>query len=1012
MLSNESTENDTKRYDTTRYVINAVSLMGYFSDSLSVSKVIAGLSLAEASSAAFQNSLRLAVADITGAPPSDVIVTFVESASSSGTAVTVVYTVRSSSSDSASLESSVLDSVASGLMTDLLVNDGYAGVDASAVPEIVILTESPTPSPTKIKTSSPTSAKPSTYSPSIKSAILRTLRPSRLQPTGIPTSTLPSGSNYRMIFFTGQLYLHGIKSTVFNSTTARTDLRNGIAKSMVGVRLRDVTFVKAEPTIEAAPVTLSRLRYMSAKSDDLQGVLDGARAAMSFRSLAVDLSTVTYSVSVPLTAPYVNDANGLYTSLTTQINDGINSGSMLATFQLTSTLRTSTYVSTELGPYTVLVVAPPTVSPTMAPSMIVVIPTVFDIYVHNTTRTTATIDVTLIKDTLITGYNSDGMLYCSALANGTAPTSTGSFKGFLDQSLERHESIAILPDSTFPQTKLLVFTGLNALKSYAIYCYVETSIGSGNSLEAVLATRAVATTACCKMISIVDSPAFVYGDVKKYRPSDTTLYTFNYILSDVPSTSVKVTPTVYINGVVSTQVIATQSNTASLLGGQFILTAPSTFTGICDISFIISGRSALEYTSETYTVEILSSISKIPAPDMESCRFTDSGQYAIIRFRSPTDNGGFIASEWPCSSLFSFINADKSTCSWIDSEAVSISFGVVGVNSNHQYLLPGDILTILPNKIRAFCTKSRSLCASNPTANMDSLIVEQPVNPTSPIVILSAPPSISSCFNLSLDSSASYGDGGRLYSAVRWSVSAVEYGTQNGILDVSNIETYMNAFSAEHQTKRPVIIAGDTLIMASYTITLSLTNFLGLTASKTVIVVASSDRNMPILALLGPSYRSILASDPLRIVSTVSLTQCTPKDTVVEYKWVVTVNGEATSIDNRSKNPSQFFTPSYTLAVDGEYSITVIARAGSSSTSATATVYVAHGPIKAVIVGGTTRCVPIDKILVLDASYTTDSDVPPSAISHLSYEVRNIIILILHDLLIVCIISFGVFGKP
>ena len=128
MLSNESTENDTKRYDTTRYVINAVSLMGYFSDSLSVSKVIAGLSLAEASSAAFQNSLRLAVADITGAPPSDVIVTFVESASSSGTAVTVVYTVRSSSSDSASLESSVLDSVASGLMTDLLVNDGYAGV--------------------------------------------------------------------------------------------------------------------------------------------------------------------------------------------------------------------------------------------------------------------------------------------------------------------------------------------------------------------------------------------------------------------------------------------------------------------------------------------------------------------------------------------------------------------------------------------------------------------------------------------------------------------------------------------------------------------------------------------------------------------------------------------------------------------------------------------------------------------------------------------------------------------
>ena len=973
--------------------------------------MIAGLSLDEASSDDFQNSLRLAVADITGAPPSDVTVTLVESASSSGTAVTVAYTVRSSSSDSASLESSVLDSVASGLMTDLLVNDGYAGVDASEVPEIVILTESPTPSPTQIKTSSPISAKPSTSSPSVRSTILRTLRPSRLQPTGIPTSTLPSGSNYRIILFSGQLYLHGIKSTVFNSTIARTDLRSGIAKSMSGVRLRDVTFVKAIPTVEAAPVTLSRLRYMSAKSDDLQGVLDGARAALNFRSLAVDLSTVTYSVSVPLTAPYVNDASGLYTELTSQINNGINSGSMLASFQLSSTLRTTTYTSTEVGPYTVLVVVPPTVTPTMAPSMIVVIPTVSDIYVQNTTRTTATIDVTLIKDTSIIGDNGDGMLYCSALANGTAPTSTGSFKSFLvDQSF--HESIAILPDSIFPLTQRLVFTGLNALKSYSIYCYVETSIGSGNSLAAVLATKVIATTACCKMISIIDSPAFVYGDIKKYRPSDTSLYTFNYILSDVPSTSVKVTPTVYVNGMVSTQVIATQSNTASVLGGQFILTAPSTFTGICDVTFLISGRSALEYTSETYTVEILSSISKIPAPDMESCRFTDSGQYITIRFNSPTDNGGFVASEWPCSSFFSFINADKSTCSWIDSEAVSVSFGVVGVNSNPQYLVPGDIVTLLPNRIRAFCTKSRSLCSANPTANMDSLVVEQPSNPTSPIVILSAPSSISSCFNLSLDSSASYGNGGRLYSAVRWSVSAMEYGNQNGVLDVSNIEAYMNAFSAEYQTNRPVIIVGDTLIMASYTISLSLTNFLGLTASKTVVVVASSDRNMPILALLGPSYRSILASDQLRIVSTVSLTQCTPKDTVVEYKWAVTVNGKATNIENRSKNPSQFFTPSYTLAVDGEYSITVTARAGSSSTSATAIVYVAHGPIKAVIVGGTTRCVPIDKILVLDASYTTDSDVSPSAISYLAYEVSNVIISIPHDFSIVYIIALGAFCKP
>ena len=92
------------------------------------------------------------MADITGALPSDVIVTLAKSASSSGTDVTVEYTVRSSSSDSYYLVSSLLDSVTSGLMTELLVADGYAGIEASVLPEIVILTESPTPSPTPLAT--------------------------------------------------------------------------------------------------------------------------------------------------------------------------------------------------------------------------------------------------------------------------------------------------------------------------------------------------------------------------------------------------------------------------------------------------------------------------------------------------------------------------------------------------------------------------------------------------------------------------------------------------------------------------------------------------------------------------------------------------------------------------------------------------------------------------------------------------------------------------------------------
>ena len=114
--------------------------------------MISGLTQEEASSADFQNSLRLTVADITGAAPSDVTITSVESAQSSGTEVIVAYTVTSSSSNGPYLVTSLLDSVTSGLMTEILVFDGFAGVEASEVPEIIILTDSLTLSPTPMPT--------------------------------------------------------------------------------------------------------------------------------------------------------------------------------------------------------------------------------------------------------------------------------------------------------------------------------------------------------------------------------------------------------------------------------------------------------------------------------------------------------------------------------------------------------------------------------------------------------------------------------------------------------------------------------------------------------------------------------------------------------------------------------------------------------------------------------------------------------------------------------------------
>ena len=131
--------------------------------------MITGLSQKEASSAEFKSSLQLAVADITGALPSDVIVTSIEFTTSPVTGevtMTMKYTVASSEGvDGSTMESSLLDSVTSGLMTDILVRDGYVGVDASEVPAIILIPESATSSPSE--SSSPVPVPPTVASTSI-----------------------------------------------------------------------------------------------------------------------------------------------------------------------------------------------------------------------------------------------------------------------------------------------------------------------------------------------------------------------------------------------------------------------------------------------------------------------------------------------------------------------------------------------------------------------------------------------------------------------------------------------------------------------------------------------------------------------------------------------------------------------------------------------------------------------------------------------------------------------------
>jgi REJ domain len=802
-----------------------------------------------------------------------------------------------------------------------------------------------------------------------------------IQPTGSPEETYPKTTKYRRIFFYGHTTLYGLDPSFLANLEARTDFRRALSDSF-RIRLIYVGFEN---------VTLaSTNRKLDDGGDERSGAKLVTEKLTDFRALAIaNSSYVTWSLLMPLPLSDKTNGTAFYAALTANLMQAAANGSLLALMQSSTALATVQSLSLTENPFSIRFLTSSTGGPTSAPTIIAIIPTVSAINVDNTTRTTATLAVTLVKASVIAGDITGGILYCAALKDGAFPTSIGAVvNAASDTSSSAGASSSIPEGSNFPIILTIQFAGLQSLHDYSMYCYVETSVGTGNSLKQVLATRTVASTACCRMISLVQFPSFIYGSIAKYKLSNPSMYTFSYILTDPPTVRVRVTPVLFIDGIKSEKIVVTPSSTVftstSIQTASFYLSAPASMSGNCTIAFAVVGPSASQFNSLNTTIQMLSTVSKIPAPKLLSSRFSDSGQAVVISFDSPTDMGGIATTTWPCSTLFSFTNAAGTTCSWVNASAVIVVFELVTIDAvGVTYLAIGDEVTLLSGRLRAFSTSAKN----NPAAFTSVIVTLAPLNPSAPTIVLFTPSSIGSCANLTVDATGSYGNGGRLFTSVRWTLTAMVYGATDRILDVSSIQDQLNDHSAVFQVYKPAIILSSELKRATYTFTLVLVNFLGLRSAKTIVVVRASDPLAPALTVIGPSYRAITASYPLSILSTVSLPGCAPKSTVVKYIWTVRSKGDEVAVSSVSMDPARFSLPPYTLQVDKTYVVTVIATTIASSVSSSVTVYVAHGPVTASVRGGLTRSTPIDKALVIDASLSSDSDTSPDAASSLEYQV-------------------------
>ena len=507
-------------------------------------------------------------------------------------------------------------------------------------------------------------------------------------------------------------------------------------------------------------------------------------------------------------------------------------------------------------------------------------------------------------------------------------------------------------------------TDLLALHAYDVYCAVQTWSGTLTPLSIVLASKMHISTSCCKEIVFVSAPSVIDP-----RSTDTSTRIFTFALPSAPSSSVQISPLISSAGAskisTSPASFVFTVNSTSLKGSFILSTLPS---GSYSVSLVLSGNSYREYSSSVASFQILASDAPIPGPSMLSAIFTTDGGSAVVTFSRATNQGGIIAPKWPCSRIFNFTSAAACTCIWVNSSSAKMSFPAL---SQLPLLSPGGSVELLPDVLAANCLTGVT-CLPSPAQIVQATA---PASLIAPVVLFNVPSTASTCDDLTIDASPSYGNGGRDYSAVSWTFSS-----SSSSANVSEVLALLP--NTTRLLSAPVKIPKNLLVAGTMTFTLSLRNFLGQSGAATAVVYVIAGKAIPTVSILG-SYNVIMkASAALSVQTKTTPSACATSSTVI-YAWTVLLGNVIVPVTSTSLNPSAFRANPYTFTTGNQYEIQVNASTLDGGYAISLMhVYIAPGQIVAIISGSSIVSVAIDRAFELDASSSYDENYPTSSLTY------------------------------
>eukprot|EP01006_Ploeotia_vitrea_P050177 TRINITY_DN67421_c5_g3_i1.p1 TRINITY_DN67421_c5_g3~~TRINITY_DN67421_c5_g3_i1.p1 ORF type:complete len:2347 (-),score=1274.99 TRINITY_DN67421_c5_g3_i1:2418-9392(-) len=344
-----------------------------------------------------------------------------------------------------------------------------------------------------------------------------------------------------------------------------------------------------------------------------------------------------------------------------------------------------------------------------------------------------------------------------------------------------------------------------------------------------------------------------------------------------------------------------------------------------------------------------------PAPQPKSAKFSNSLGFLLLDFDRAVYRIESASLSVSCSQIFSTaalaLLGTSPQCVWSSS-----------INSRLRVQL-GRGATVAPGNSLALSGSSGIIrCSTSNVQASGSFTVLVPDESPTPAVSVLGPTKLGNCDDLRLSSLVT-GLGGR---AGTYFWTSQPDSAMIGAVSTSTTRLTVPAFR---------ITAGTT-----YTVSLTVINFLGVSSTAATLQVTKSSRPLPQLRIVGPPVLTTQTTRSIFLQAAASLSPCeTLAAKKLAFQWSVASATAPTlpTLDSNTVKRPFLSVPAGSLQAPHEYTFTVFVSMAddvSRNNTATVTVKSAFSPLRAVIAGGSERQVARSRTLSLDASGSVDPD--------------------------------------